>query len=232
MREVSKRRYVLAGILTALVFVLGLLLGFVIEGKRVGLVQDVANEAKVDIGSLQLQYAFIEELAQVGNCAAFEKVFDKNLENLETARIKLANYQLDATVNRQEFELLQRNYIISQVEYLLLSMKAKNLCKSDVVNIIYFFSKECDTCDDQSFLLTFTKQKLGERLFIFGFDTSFGKEPLLKLMISTYNVTAYPTIIIEDQKHVGFMAKGNLTSTICGLYEAAPDYCIGEKNYR
>lgn len=225
MREVSKRRYVLAGILTALVFVLGLLLGFVIEGKRVELVQDVANEAKVDIGSLQMQYAFIEELAQVGNCAAFEKVFDKNLENLETARIKLANYQVDATVNRLEFELLQRAYIISQVEYLLLSMKAKNLCKSDVVNIIYFFSKECDTCDDQSFLLTFLKQKFGDRLFIFGFDTSFGKEPLLNLMVSTYNVTKFPTLVIENRTFTEFLPKDSLKSEICGFYESLPKQC-------
>lgn len=209
-----------------MVFVLGLLIGIVVEGKRVQLSQDVSQEAKIDVGSLQLQYAFIDQLSQLGHCAEFEKAFDKNLETLETARIKLANYQVDATVNKREFELLQRSYIISQVEYLLLSMKAKNLCKTDVVNVIYFFSKECDLCDDQSFLLTFMKQKFGDRLFLFGFDTSFGKEPLLDLLVSTYNVDEYPAVIIENQKYVGFLSKENLTSTLCAAYQFPPEGCV------
>ena len=223
--ELNRRRYILAGILTAMIFVLGLLIGVVVEGKRVQLIQDVSQESKVDIGSLQLQYAFMDQLSQVGNCVAFEKGFNKNLESLETARIKLANYQSDATVNRREFELLQRNYIISQVEYMLLSMKAKSLCKTDVVNVVYFFSKKCDQCDDQSFLLSFLKQKFGDRLFLFGFDTSFDKEPLLNLLVTTYNVQDYPTLIIEDKKHVGFMSKENLTSTICAGYKNPPQGC-------
>lgn len=209
-----------------MIFVLGMLIGIVVEGKRVQLSQDVLQEARVDIGSLQLQYAFIDQLSQLGNCTAFKKAFDKNLENLETARIKLANYQVDATVNKREFELLQRNYIISQVDYILLSVKAKNLCKTDVVNVLYFFSKECDFCDDQSFLLTFMKQKFGDRLFLFGFDTSFGKEPLLNLLVSTYNVNQYPTVIIENQKYVGFMSKENLTSTLCAAYQSPPEGCV------
>ena len=228
MREINKRRYVLAAILTAMVFVLGLLLGFVIEGKRVELIQGASDEAKVAISSLQLQYAFIDQLSQVGNCAEFMNAFEKNVENLETARIKLANYQSQATVNRKEFELLQRNYITSQVQYLLLSMKANKLCNSDVVSVQYFFSKDCKNCDDQSFVLTFLKQKFDQKLFIFGFDTSFEKEPLLNLMVSTYNITSFPTVIIEDRKYVGFMSKDNLTGTICGLYTAAPDYCAGQ----
>lgn len=229
MREIRKRRYVLAGILTAMVFVLGLLLGLVIEGKRVGLVQDASEEAKVAISSLQLQYAFIDQLSQVGNCADFMNAFGKNVENLETARIKLSNYQDDATVNKKEFELLYRNYITSQVQYLLLSMKAKKLCSSDIVNVQYFFSEECKSCDDQSFVLTFLKQKFGQRLFIFGFDASFKKEPLLNLMVSTYNVTGFPTLVIENVKYVGFIPKDNLTSTICALYADAPGYCRESK---
>lgn len=225
MREIRKRRYVLAGILTAMVFVLGLLLGLVIEGKRVELVQDASEEAKVAISSLQLQYAFIDQLSQVGNCADFMNAFGKNVENLETARIKLSNYQDQATVNRREFELLYRNYITSQVQYLLLSMKAKKLCSSDIVNVQYFFSEGCKSCDDQSFVLTFLKQKFGQRLFIFGFDASFRKEPLLNLMVSTYNVTDFPTLVVENTKYVGFMSNSNLTGTICALYGDAPGYC-------
>lgn len=229
MREIRKRRYVLAGILTAMVFVLGLLLGLVIEGKRVELVQDASEEAKVAISSLQLQYAFIDQLSQVGNCADFMNAFGKNVENLETARIKLSNYQDQATVNRREFELLYRNYITSQVQYLLLSMKAKKLCSSDIVNVQYFFSEDCKSCDDQSFVLTFLKQKFGQRLFIFGFDASFRKEPLLNLMVSTYNVTGFPTLVIENTKYVGFMPNSNLTGTVCALYGDAPDYCRESK---
>ncbi|HIG97876.1 TPA: conjugal transfer protein TraF [Candidatus Woesearchaeota archaeon] len=225
MRDIRKRRYVLAGVLTLMVFVLGLLVGLVIEGKRVEMITGASQELKVDIGSLQLQYAFIGQLAQVGNCGAFTKTFDKNLDSLESTRIKLAGYQNDASVNRREFDLLRRTYILSQVEYLLLSMKSKELCGTDVVNMVYFFSRDCTSCDDQSFVLSFLKQKFNERLFIFGFDASFEQEPLLELLETTYNVTSFPTTIISDDRYVGFMSKDNLTQTICGLYKSRPEYC-------
>ncbi|MBI2144059.1 hypothetical protein HYU17_02815 [Candidatus Woesearchaeota archaeon] len=225
VRKIKKSRYILAGILTAMIFVVGLMVGLVIEGKRVQFIDGYSKELKLDIGSLQLQYAFIDQLAQAGNCGAFTKSFDKNLEKLEATRLKLVSYQADATVNRHEFNLLRRNYILSQVEYWLLSIKAKRLCGTDVVNVLYFFSKDCSRCDDQSFVLTFLKQKFRDRLFVFGFDASFEDEPLLSLMTATYNVTAYPTVIIEGSSYADFMSKENLTETLCGLYVDKPGEC-------
>ncbi len=225
MRDLQKRRYILAAFLTALVFVLGLSIGLVIEGKRVELVKDKSEELKVDINSLQLQYAFMDQLAQISNCEAFSNTFDRNIESLESTRLKLVGYQRDSTVHRAEFNLLRRTYILSQVQYYLLSVKGKQLCNSDAVNILYFFSKDCSKCDDQSFILSFLKQKFGARLFIFGFDVSFDEEPLLNMVENTYNVTEFPSLVIENSTYRQFLPTANLTSKICGFYRSEPDAC-------
>ena len=69
------------------------------------------------------------------------------------------------------------------------------------------------------------KQKFRERLFVFGFDASFEEEPLLRLITATYNVTAYPTVIIEGRSYADFMPRENLTETLCSFYKSKPEEC-------
>ncbi|MBA3064388.1 hypothetical protein FP803_03035, partial [Candidatus Woesearchaeota archaeon] len=64
VRELNKKRYFIAALLTLFVFVLGLMLGLVIEGKRVQYIESMNRIEKLDYSSLQLQYAYIDQLSQ------------------------------------------------------------------------------------------------------------------------------------------------------------------------
>ncbi len=225
-RSMQKRRYIFAALLTALVFTLGLMLGIVIEGKRADIIQERVEEQSVDINSLRLQHAFIDQLHSQKNCAALDSAFERSLTELENTRVRVENYRNSANFNAREFDLLRRSYVLSQLDYMLLSEKTNRLCSSDVANVLYFFSKECSTCDDQSFILTFLRQKLKERMFVFAFDASFTDEPVLQMLLNSYNVTEFPTIIIRNNTYVGFMPKDNLSKAVCESYETPFEACL------
>lgn len=227
MRNLSKDRYVIAGAITTGVFLLGLFLGLAIEGKRVNYIESISRRQNLDFSSLQLQYAFIDELSQEKNCLAVQKTFEQNINNLESTRIRLENFDRDAKLNKNEFDLLKNEYMLAQIRYWLLAERTRKLCGTDVVSILYFFSdeKDCPDCDKQAFVLTYLKKKFKDKLLIFSFDSKFEAEPMVPLLIKTYNVIKYPTIVIEGQPINGFADKDKILRKICSHYKEKTGDC-------
>ena len=226
MRQL-KGKYLIAGIITLLIFLLGMLLGLVMEGKRVTYIQTQAREQKLDFISLQLQYQLIEELSQQGNCPAVSATFDDFLLELARTEERLTEYQQDSKLNKKDFDFLKQEYVQAQVNYWLLAKKTKEICNRDVVNILYFYSpsEKCPQCDTQGFVLTYLKDLFKDKVLVFSFDSSFEDEKIIDLLIKTYNVTEYPSVVVEDKLISGFSSRDELLKEICPLYEEKPEEC-------
>lgn len=227
MRSLSRDKYIIAGTITLGVFLLGLFLGLAIEGKRVNYIESVSRRQNLDFSSLQLQYAFIDQLSQEKNCLAVQRTFEQNINNLESTRIRLENFDREATLNKNELDILKNEYILAQIRYWLLAERTRKLCGADIVNILYFFSdeKECPDCERQAFILTYLKKKFADKLLIFSFDSKFEVEPMVPLLKKTYNVTAYPTIVIEGKPKGKFQDKDTILREICSYYEEKIEAC-------
>jgi len=222
----------LAGVITLCIFLLGLFLGLVIEGKRATYIDSVSRRQNLDFSSLQLQYAFIDQLSQEKNCVAVQKTFEQNINNLESTRIRLENFDREATLNKNEFYILKNEYTLAQIRYWMLAQRTKKLCGNDIVSILYFYSdqEECPDCDKQAFILTYLKKKFKDKLLIFSFDSKFEQEPMILLLKKTYNVTVFPTIVIEGKPKYSFVDKDTILKEICNNYNEKVEDCA--KNNR
>lgn len=226
VRAFKRRRYILAAALTLTIFLLGLMLGLVIESKRVAYVQDERAEQELDYSSLQLQYLYIDQLGQENNCDAVVKTFDRTVTDLERARTRLEEYSQRATVNRQEFELLQRDYTLAQIRYWLLARKTKNLCNTEFSTILYFFAPDemCDSCNEQAFILTYLKKRMKDKLLNFVIMAE-QEEPMVDILKTTYNITKYPTLVIGDKKFSGFTPRSTILQELCREYTSEIEDC-------
>lgn len=230
MRSLSKDKYIIAGAITLGIFLLGLFLGLAIEGKRVNYIESAGKKQNLDFSSLQLQYAFIDQLSQEKNCLAVQKTFEQNINNLESTRIRLENFDRDATLNKNELDILKNEYILAQIRYWLLAERTRELCGADVVSILYFFSdeKECPDCEKQAFVLTYLKKKFRDKLLIFSFDSKFEDEPMMPLLKNTYNVSSYPTIVIEGKPKARFQDKDTILNELCSYYKEKIEDCTAK----
>ena len=228
MRALSKDKYLMAGAITLGIFLLGLFLGLTIEGKRVNYIESVSRKQNLDFSSLQLQYAFIDQMSQEKNCLAVQKTFEQNINNLESTRIRLENFDRDATLNKNELDILKNEYLLAQIRYWMLAERTRRLCGTDIVTILYFFSddRECPDCDRQAFVLTYLKKRFKDKLLIFSFDSQFEAEPMIPLLKKTYNVTIYPTIVIEGNPKIKFQDKYSILKEICSYYKEKPADCF------
>jgi hypothetical protein len=229
VRELNKKRYLIAGILTAFIFLLGLMLGMVVEGQRVGYIDKVNRIEKLDYSSLQIQYAYIEQLSREENCEAVSKTFENSVKSLIETSERLESYEKNANINKQEFGFLKREYMLAQLNYWLLAQRTKKICDRDIVTVLYFYStdKECPRCEEQAFILTYLKQKFGNKLLIFSLDSTYTDEPMIEMLKQQYDMHEYPTLIIENRKIEGFASKSEILSIICKKYNEKTPECEG-----
>jgi len=227
VRELNKKRYFIAALLTLFVFIFGLMLGLVIEGKRLQYIESVNRIEKLDYSSLQLQYAYIDQLSQEKNCDAVSKTFERSVKSLIETSERLENYQKNANINKEEFTILKREYILAQLNYWLLAQKTKEICNRDLVTILYFYSvdKECPNCEEQAFVLTYLKNEFKDKLLIFALDSTYTDEPMIEMLKDQYGISRYPSLIIEGNVFEGFVSKDRIIEAICPLYSEDFDYC-------
>jgi len=230
-RKISKGKYFFAFLITLTIFFLGLLLGLVIESKRIQFIELQDQKQKLDFHSLQLQYQFINLFGEEKNCEALQKTFTESSKNLEVARNKLEAYLQDSNLNKKEYSLLKREYTLAQIEFWLLTKKTKDICGIEHSVILYFYSddEQCPRCDDQAYVLTYLKNKFGSQLLNFVFDSQF-QEPLIDMLKSIYEIDQYPTLIINGKKFSGFISKEKILQEICPIYQKTKnDLCVEQK---
>ncbi|MBN2567223.1 hypothetical protein JXB02_04020 [Candidatus Woesearchaeota archaeon] len=228
-RRVSSEKYVIAGVITLGIFLLGLFLGLVIEGKRVVYIQSMAREQKLDFSSLQLQYAYMDQLSQEDNCPRVTKAFEDSIESLEETRLRLESYNQNAQINKYDFTVLQREYIQAQINYWLLSKRTRATCNTSVATVLYFYGtkQQCPDCEEQAFILTYLKKRLKERLLVFAFDANNEDEPMIDILKKTYNFQVYPTVVVEDTIFTGLTPMDDILIGICPFYDETVEDCAG-----
>ena len=116
---------------------------------------------------------------------------------------------------------------MDNLNYWLFAKKTKEKCDLDVVNILYFYSeKNCQTCPDQGVILTYFKKTFGDKLLVFPIDVDYElNEPVITILKKQYDVTMYPTTIIEDQKYEGIIHNEELKKIICDSFKYEKEIC-------
>ncbi|MEM4336413.1 MAG: hypothetical protein QXG86_00205 [Candidatus Woesearchaeota archaeon] len=227
VREI-KGKYFIAAFITAAIFLLGMLFGMVIEGKRSDLLNGVVEEQKLFFGSLQLQYQLISEFEQQKNCPAVSATFEEYVKELVKAQERLDKYEKDSTgINKENFLMLKQEYTQAEINYWLLARKTKELCDRDFVTILFFYAPEeqCVYCNEQSFVLTYLKELLKEKVLIFSFDATLEKEPLIKMLINIYNIKNYPAIVVDGKPFEGLQDRDFILKLVCKEFKEKPKVC-------
>ena len=227
-RRISLERYIVAGVLTFLIFTLGLSLGFILDYKRMAWVEETGKGQELNYKSLQLQYLYLNTLENTEkSCDVLSNTLKSTLVTLSETLDDLEEFKKDTKINKKEYSALLRKFTIDNLNYWLFAEKSKKSCNVDTVSILYFFSREnCKICPNQGVILSYFKNIFGENLLIFPIDVDLKKdEPIISLLESVYDVTSYPTIVIDETPFRRIVSKDELGNIICGRYKTEHTDC-------
>ncbi|MCI0503101.1 hypothetical protein L0Y65_00145 [Candidatus Micrarchaeota archaeon] len=201
-RTVSYPIYAAAFAISLAIFVIGIYIGMQIDQANVRSISDDVSNISEKVASIQLL------LLAEGNSSSFCPVYASQLDSIdqdvERIGYKLAYLEDEKGVFDSE---LKKKYFIMEAESYLLSQKVKALCGDDSILVINFYSNAgCGRCREQGIEIlkardALAAQGIGAKLF--SFDGEIGS-PVAEAFARQYNVTGYPSVVINGRAYSGF----------------------------
>jgi len=220
-REFTARLYIFSFILTMIIFSLGITIGLVVEKERLSLFDKMNMKQEVSLKSLQLQQAYIK--SGETNCDALNKIMEANMQEVTDSMTSIIDYNEKSIADNELFNLQLRDYFLTEIQFLTLSKETKLICGEEAVTIIYFYDE--NPYDVQGKTLLYLKDIFGSKLLIFSFDSNFEDEPMIDVLMQSYNVSKFPTVVANENIFAGDTNAEELQAFICAELNNEHEAC-------
>lgn len=223
-KELNKSRYVLAAILTLMIFASGIGLGLVIEKARLLASERSNTMQSMALNSLQVQQLYLDTY-NINSCESIHKLLESNMNDLDISMKRLVKYGKRSVMNKEDFDINLREYFITELQYFLISEKMKGKCEANSVNILYFYTQTTES-DKQGYVLDFVKKKFGDQVMTFSFNANFESEPMIGMLTKAHDLKEFPAIAINGKTFEGYTPEDEIEKTICKTLNNKSPYCL------
>jgi hypothetical protein len=179
-------------------------------------IQDVRAEAKENIESLQryinflelnlksIQFdqIFLETLDETQKCNFSSITMNSLLTQLDAYRVnlpfRLEEYEKGNTLSVEYLELKKQYNELSINAWIILKNKY-HICDTEILPILYFYSRDCDSCIRQGEELDKLQQdtSLTKRFMVFTIDYT-SEQPMVKNVREFYRIKSLPALVIDN----------------------------------
>ncbi|MCX6819056.1 MAG: hypothetical protein NT129_03600 [Candidatus Aenigmarchaeota archaeon] len=212
--KLKKERYVIVFSVTTLIFILGVILGSYITESKFLDIQNQLQKNILDSQSFELELSMLNELKNASLCDYIAQRLPDIIEN----KVKLGRRFDVGDIPEENADILKKEYTNFLFRFLLLNEIQEKACGIKKPKILFFPDEESELSRAQGRVLDYMVYTLSDRnLTVFVFNVDW-KEPLIKLMVSTYNITQTPSLVIDDKKYDGFQSKEKIIEILCRDY--------------
>ncbi len=207
-RKLSLPIYIAAFVFTVLIFVIGMYVGHIVDVSNVSSLSGQVSQISQRVNSIHLLFLMDE------NNSAFCPVFKEELNSLDS-EIETIGYKLSFLEERKNVQdvKLKKEYFLLETESYLLSQKLNTLCNDNTTLLVYFYSNtNCSTCHIQGNNILDARDVVGKQnksVKLYSFDGDLGSTVANALKLK-YNVTNYPSIIVNEQIYPGLHSRDDL----------------------
>lgn len=194
--------YVKALIPTVIIFLIGIMVGIWIDNFRVSEVRKSISESEINWNDAQLFNSYFRslglescELALEQNLAYNEKIYKRGLEVEKV--LKTNTFSPETLQEWKRYNLLQTQFWLNSIEL-------KKNCDFDYHNVVHLFrlseESRIEEIDNrvQSTVLLDVKQKCGNKIMLIPLTTDLDLI-VVDSIIRQYNITDYPSIVIDEK---------------------------------
>lgn len=195
-------RYIVAFLVTAVIFAMAFLASTVFSSKKIDQLRDIQDKISTDILSIEIRFSLLgstscEHLVSNDN---FENELTNELNSL-AGRVKFM--ESERGVEDADVLLVKEKYNLLQIKDYLLMKELGERCKHDISSIVYFHSQDCTLCSRQSAILDEIHRRYPTvRIYWMDKDLS---TPAVQTLVSMFEVKETPTIFIDGTMHPGLI---------------------------
>ena len=190
-----------AGLFTLVVFMSGVLLGYLIESYRVDEIRNEYRTIEKDWADAKIQSRFYD-LMEPSFCNESIKENLNFADRVYNEGLKLERFEKNSRLTNEILYDKER-YVLLKLDFWLNSVFLKDKCKTNYTNLIYFYAQEPNLVqkagqDAQSLILKDLKDKYGQDLMLIPvpIDLDIATINILK---DAYNIDEIPSLLINEK---------------------------------
>jgi thiol-disulfide isomerase/thioredoxin len=207
-KESHSRRYVMAFILSAMIFLSGFLVSNFLTSKKLESLNTIESNISLNILSLETQFEILKEAPcetenntlltkEISDLADKLSILENNGENIDRIIDAKKRYSL----------LLVKDYLLSQ--------RLSSECGVKPTFVIYFYknAEDCPDCVKTGAALSALRAEY-ERMRVYAFDYNLDL-PIIKTLASVYNVQPnLPAVVINKKTYYGLVNKESIDALL------------------
>jgi glutaredoxin len=218
----NKRLIIIASVTTIILYFLGILTGYFVQVKILSRTQEELEKVREEfydysqnLENVQLEQLYLTTHQGELSCKILVSTIEEMNNNLAYfwSRLpsKLEVYEKYSEV-QPEYLKLKRDYTLLSIRTWLLSLDVKEKCGEEIIPALYFYSRDCDDCIEQSYVLdNLKKNNPNFSAFIVDFNLD---EPIVKIIKNVYNVTEVPSFVINERLYSGYQDLGKMEKIV------------------
>ncbi len=200
VRTVSKRKYAIVYVFTALIFLVGLAVGWQISNYLVSDVKESNDVLRSQLIGLDLRDELLnEDICDVPEYILFEERLRiaREITELED---RLGKYDKEVLVQKEFYQLIE-------LKTWLLVKNLNDNCIENYDWILFFYSNSKENnldkiSEDQGYVLdNFYSNNRDVVVFSFDIDT---RNPALNTLKEIYNISVVPSLVINEDLYEGY----------------------------
>lgn len=210
------RRYIIAFVITALMFGTALYVSNYLSDRRIAEVRATQDNISIDILSLETQFDLLAE--QSCKDISENSVLSSDIQPLAT---RLSFLERERGFDDDELIQLKRFYSLLQIKDILLMEKVAAKCKLNPVVILYFYSNkgDCPDCEVQGYVLSSLAEEYPS-LRIYSFDYNLDLSAIRTLLAIHDIEPQFPALVIGENVVHGLKKKDELEALLPELKKA------------
>ncbi len=214
VRKFSRKAFVTSLVITLMVFIAGLFLGWNLDNIRTYTILDDLKGNELDAESLSIEQAFWEEFGG-DNCQFAEQ----RLNSLSSELIELGQYLNSYTdksiFEEAEYEYLARRYFLLEIQTYILVNHMNEECEMDLSYILFFYGEEDSESERLGYVLDKIVSRSNSTVDVFSINYDLEDDIAIDTLKLYYDVTSTPTMIINnDIKREGYVSYEELKELI------------------
>lgn len=211
MRKISIGLYAGAFLLSLIIFLSGIYVGQLMDESSMTTISSDVQDVSQKVASVQLL------LLMEANSSAFCPVYSSELDSIDD-EVERMGYKLTYLEDERQMSdpELKKQYFVLQAESYLLSQKVRETCDDESVLLIQFYSnKGCEDCREQGNEILKARDELSGKVKVklYSFDGELGS-PVADAFAKQYNVSSYPSIVIDGQTYRGYRTSSEIVALI------------------
>ncbi len=208
---------------TILIFTVGILLNHIFDSFRISIIEDVITVNEIENEAYRAEQFFIDTFGGE-KCEVMTARIAKLKQEVRKVGEDLGSYSRFSLFRKNDYDYLKRKYFLLELRFFSIIKKINKECDDPYLPILFFYKIDQDNSEIQGFILQSLSDNYEQEVVVLSIDKEYPDEPLISLLVETYNITATPSLVIDGKTLKGLVSENKLKQTIMHYLKRADPY--------